>query len=310
MLYMRQLHAWLIGVVLVVALTEGCSRNNDDRITIGVSYQRLQSEFVINIQDALREKAKELNVRLIESDGQGKAENQISQVENFIVQKVDAIILNPVDRNSCAPAVDKAVAAGISIVVVNAQVSNLNKANAYIGSDDSEAGRIEMQYIVDKLGGKGNIVILNGTHGHSAEISRTKGNKEIIARYPDMNIIAEQSANWDRAQAMTIMENWLQSGKKIDAVVAQNDEMALGAYKAIEAVNKQEEIHIIGIDAIPDALRAVEEGKLVATVFQDARGQGAGAVEIALKVIRGETIKHINYIPFQLVTRENLARFR
>lgn len=306
--------ASVLAGVFVLIVFQGCGRKEDVSskapLKIGVSYQNLQNEFIINIQDALQMRAKELGVTLIEADGQGKAENQLAQIENFIVQRVDAIILNPFDRSACAPAVDKAVAAKIPIVVMNAEVVNLDKASAYVGSDNSEAGRIEMQYIADRLNSQGNVVIIHGPNGHSAEIDRTKGNKEILAAYPKLRLVAEQTANWDRSQAMTLMENWLQSGKTINAVVAQNDEMALGAYKAIEAARKQNEMLVIGIDAIPDALKAVEEGELAGTVFQDAKGQGKKAVEIAVKVIRGEPVNHMNYIPFQLVTKENMTEFQ
>jgi len=279
------------------------------KFTIGMTYQNLQNEFIVYIQQGARAKAAELGVTFIESDGQGKAENQISQVENFIARKVDAIILNPFDKEGCAPAVDKAVAAGIPLIVVNAQVVNMDKANIYIGSDDIDAGKIEMQYIADLLKGKGNIVIIHGPNGHSAEVQRTIGNKEILKKYPGITVLFEQTANWDRAQAMSLMENWLQTGKTINAVVAQNDEMALGAYKAIEAAGKQNSIPVIGIDAIPDALQSVKNGKMVATVFQDAKGQGAGAVEFAVKILKGDNVPKSYFIPFVLVTKANLSKF-
>lgn len=286
------------------------SGQNADKLTIGVSYQNLQNEFAIKIQDAIRAKTKELGIELVEADGQGKAENQIAQVENFITQKVDAIILQPYDKNGSAPAVDKAVAAKIPIIVVNAQVSNLDKATAYSGSDDVVAGKLETEFVVDKLGGKGNVVIIHGPNGNSAEINRTEGIKEVLSKQPDIKILAEQTANWDRAQALSLMENWLQTYPDIDAVIAQNDEMALGAYKAIEAAGKQNEIIVVGIDAIPDALKSVEEGKLAATVFQDARGQGGQAVELAVKAVKGEPFEHINYIPFELVTKDNVSQYK
>ena len=238
-------------------------------VKIGVSFQNMQNEFIIYMSDALRAKAKTLGVALVESDGQGKAENQVSAVENFIAQKVDAIVLNPYDKEGCAPAVEKAVAANIPIVVVNAQVVNLDKANAYVGSDDIDAGKIEMQHIADLIKGKGNVAIIHGPNGNSAEVQRTQGNMEILKKYPEIKVVFEQTANWDRAQALSLMENWLQTGKQIDAVVAQNDEMALGASRAIQAAKKN--IPVIGIDAIPDALKGVKDGKLVATVFQDAQ---------------------------------------
>ncbi len=273
---------------------------------IGVTYQNLQNEFIVNIAKAVEEKAKELDVTLIESDGQGKAEVQISQVENFIAQHVDAILLIPFDKEGCAPAVQKAVAAKIPLVVFNAQVTNVELANTYVGSDDMEAGRIEMQYIADLLKGKGNIAIIHGPNGHSAEVQRTEGNKEILKKYPDIKVLFEQTANWDRAQALSLTENWLQTGKPLNAIVAQNDEMALGAYKAIEAAGKAKDIPVIGIDAIADALKSVKEGKMAATVFQDAHGQGATAVEMAVKILKGEQVPKVVNIPFKLITKENV----
>ncbi len=316
---MRMITQWLknhkltLVTILLVAAFTGCSQKQSSpaqhRITIGITYQNLQNEFIINIQDAVRAEAKKLNVDLVEADGQGKAENQISQVEDFIARGVDAIILNPYDKEGSAHAVDLAVEAHKPIVVVNAIVSNLDKANAYVGSEDAEAGRIATQRIMDLLHGKGNIVVIHGPNGHSAEVQRSEGIRQVLAKYPDAKIVAEQTANWDRAQALNLMENWLASGRKIDAVIAQNDEMALGALKAIESAGKQNQIAVIGIDAIPDALKAVTDGKLVGTVFQDARGQGSLAVDLAVQLVEGKPVKHDNYIPFQLVTKENVTNF-
>mgnify|MGYP002622335706 CR=1 FL=1 len=279
------------------------------KIKVGIVYTTLTNEFAVKIQAAVREKAQELGIELLEADGQGKPENQIAQVENFITQKVDAIILQPYDRNGTAPAVDKAVNANIPIVVVNAQTSNVEKALAYVGSDDVYAGELEMQYIADQLGGKGNIVIIRGPYGNSAEVDRTEGNRNVLAKYPDINVLADQTANWDRAEAMVLMENWLQTYPDIDAVVAQNDEMALGAYQAIKAAKKENEILVIGIDAIEDALKSVANGEMVATVFQDAVGQGHTAVELAVKAAKGEAVEFENWIPFILVTQENINDF-
>ena len=276
--------------------------------TIGISYQNLQNEFILNIQDAVRKRAKELNVKLIEVEGQGKAENQISQVENFLAMDVDAIILNPFDKYGSAPVVSIAKREGKPIVVLNALVINIDKADAYVGSDDSEAGRIATTHICKLLNGKGNIAIIRGPNGHSAEIQRTAGITEVLKDYPDVKVIFDQSANWDRAQGLNLMENWLGTGKEINGVIAQNDEMALGAYKAIEAAGKQKDIQVIGIDAISDALKAVKEGRLCATVFQDARGQGTLAIDIAVKLLHGEKVNHSNYIPFQLITKKDLIK--
>jgi inositol transport system substrate-binding protein len=301
-------------IVLLTLAFAGCNQKQDQttaqaghRITVGISYQNLQNEFIINIQEAVRNEAKKLNVDL--ADGQGSAESQISEVQDFIARGVDAIILNPYDKEGSAHAVDLAVQAHKPIVIVNAIVSNLDKADAYVGSQDAEAGRIAAQRIMDVLHGRGNIAVIHGPYGHSAELQRSEGIREVLAKYPGGSIVLEQTANWDRAQALNLMENWLASGHKIDAVIAQNDEMALGAYKAIEAAGKQKDIAVIGIDAIPDALKAVAAGKLAGTVFQDAKGQGSLAVDLAVQIVQGGKVKHDNYLPFTLVTTENVGKF-
>jgi len=302
----------LFLMVIVSCCNQACNRKSlkEYDYIIGVSYQNLQNEFVINIQDAIREKAGELNVKLYEVDGQGKAENQISQVENFLALDVDAIILSPFDKYGSAPVVSIANREMIPVVVVNAVVVNLDKANAYVGSNDREAGRIAAGHIAGLMEGKGNIALIRGPNGHSAEIQRTEGILEILDKHPGMEIVFDQSGNWDRTQGLELMENWLSTGKQIDAVISQNDEMALGAQKAVEAAGKQNDILVIGIDAIPDALRAVQDGKICATVFQDARGQGTLSLELAIRLIRGDSITHTHYIPFQLVTKENLSEFQ
>ncbi|MCK4748977.1 MAG: substrate-binding domain-containing protein [Bacteroidales bacterium] len=302
----------LCCLLIIACCNQACNRKSlqEYDYIIGVSYQNLQNEFIINIQDAIREKAGELNVKLYEVDGQGKAENQIAQVENFLALDVDAIILNPFDTYGSAPVVSIANREMKPVIVVNSVVVNLDKANAYVGSNDREAGRIAAGHIAELLEGKGAIAMIRGPNGHSAEIQRTEGILEIMDNHQEMEIIFDQSGNWDRTQGLELMENWLSTGKQIDAVIAQNDEMALGAQKAVEAAGKQNDILVIGIDAIPDALRAVQDGKLCATVFQDARGQGILSLELAIRVIRGDSIKHTHYIPFQLVTKENLSEFQ
>ena len=131
-----------------------------------------------------------------------------------------------------------------------------------------------------------------------------------MANYPDIKIVAEQTANWDRAEAMTLMENWLQMGDQIDGVVAQNDEMAIGALKAIQAAGMEDSIKVVGIDAIADALALVESEEMIGTVYQDAVGQGAGAVEAAVKAVKGEAVEKETLIPYVLITKENVAEWK
>jgi len=314
LIFIKRFHAsmnLIVAAILTIAVLNGCSRNSKTvhQIIIGVSYQDLQNEFVIRLQDAIRVKAKELNIRLVELDGQGYAEKQVSQIENFVARNVDAIILNPEDQYGSSPAVDIAVREHKPIIVVNSIVANLDKADAYVGSPDVEAGKIEALEIMRLLNGKGNVVLIQGPYGHSAEIQRSKGIREVLSKFPGAEIVAQQTGNWDRAQALSVMENWLSAGRKIDAVIAENDEMAMGANKAISAEGKQKKIFVIGIDAISDALMAVSHGEIAGTVFQDAHGQGALAVELAYQIVKGIKIIHTNFIPFQLVTKENVDNF-
>ncbi|MBI0579333.1 substrate-binding domain-containing protein [Neobacillus cucumis] len=313
---MKSVKVFASVLLLLIAILSGCSSKSSEsaggtekgKIKIGVLYQNLQNEYIVNLQDSIRKYAKTAGVQLIESDGEGKAENQISQVENLINQQVDAIILNPADKSGSAAVVEQAAAAKIPIITVLAVVSNEEKATAHVGSDDVEAGKIEMKHIADLLGGKGTIAIIHGPNGNSAEVNRTEGNKEVLKDYPNIKVAAQQTANWSREEALSLTENWLQS-QKLDAIVAQNDEMALGAIKALSAAGKLKDTKVIGIDAIPDAFNSIQAGELSATVFQDVDAQGKMAVEVAEKAAKGDKVQKENMIPFQLVTKDNLEKF-
>jgi inositol transport system substrate-binding protein len=254
-------------------------------------------------------RAKEKNVKLIITDAQLTAEKQVQQVETFISQKVDAIILNPCEVEASSPAVDKAKAAGIPIVNVNSETKST--PDAFVGSRDEEAGEIAMEQLAKLINYSGNVVIMDGNMGQAAQIKRSVGAMNVVAKYPNLKIIAEQTAQWDRAKAMTLMENWIQSyGSKINAVFAQNDEMGMGALQALEQVKLKSKVVLVSVDAIADALQAVKAGRLNATVYQDAKGQGAGAIDFALKLIKKEpTDKKETFIPFKLVTIENVNDF-
>ena len=299
----------LIALALVLALC-GCGRQEPGAkpITIGVTLLNLSNEFIVMLHQAMEAKAKELGVKLIVNDAQRSAERQVQQVESFIAQKVDAIILNPCEVEASSPAVDKALAAGIPIVNVNSETRTA--PTAFVGSRDEESGRIAMDYLAKRLNGQGNIVMMHGFMGQAAQIKRDQGAREILAKQPVLKLLADQTAEWDRAKAMSLMENWIQSlGPKINAVFAQNDEMAMGALLALEQAKLKDKVIVAGVDAIADALQAVRAGRLDATVFQDARGQGSGAVEVAVKIIKKQPFEKQVFIPFQLVTKENVGQY-
>ncbi|MGO9256199.1 MAG: sugar ABC transporter substrate-binding protein [Bryobacteraceae bacterium] len=274
---------------------------------IGVSLLNLSNEFIVMLNQAMDDKARQLGVRLIVTDAQRSADKQVQQVESFVAQKVDAIVLNPCEVEASAPAVDKALAAGIPVVNVNSETKSA--PTAFVGSRDEDAGRIAMEYIAKRLGGRGNVLMIHGYMGQAAQIKRNQGALDVLAKNPGLKLLAQQSADWDRAKAMGLMENWIQSYDRIDAVFAQNDEMALGALMALEQAHRKEKVVLVGVDAIADGLAAVRDGRLDATLFQDAKGQGATAVETAVKIIRREPYEKQTLIPFQLVTRENVGQY-
>lgn len=279
----------------------------DKKIVVGMTLYSLKNEFTVRLSNAAKKKAEELGVELKIYDGNYDPNTQINQVETMISDGVDAIILNPQDAKACAVAVDKAAAANIPVIGVNTRVDS-DKLTSYVGSKDVYAGELEMQAIADKLGGKGNIVILDGPLGQSAQLERSEGIQNVLKKYPDIKVLAEKTANWSRSEAMTVMENWLQAFDKIDAVVGENDEMALGARQAIEA--KGLDIPTIGVDGITDALNAVEKGTLIASIFQDGAGQGSKALEIAVAKAKGENVDKEYWIDFEPVTKDNVAEFK
>ncbi len=232
----------------------------------------------------------------------------MQQVDNFIAQRVDAIILNPCEVEASSPAVDRALAAGIPIVNVNSETRSA--PTAFVGSRDEESARIAMGYLAQRLDGQGRLVLMQGFMGQAAQIKRDQGAREVLAQHPGLQLLADQTAEWDRAKAVTLMENWIQSyGAKIDAVFAQNDEMAIGAVIALEQAHLKDRVVVVGVDAIAEALQMVQGGRLDATVFQDARAQGGSAVEIAAAIVRGQPYAKQTYIPFRLVTKDNVGTY-
>jgi len=291
----------------IAALICGCGAK-DERPIVGVSLLNLANEFIVKIEGALEDEAKQLGVRLVVNDAQRDAGRQIQQVENFIAQGVNAIVLNPCELEASSPAVEKAKAAGIPIVNVNSETSAT--PDAFVGSRDEESARLAMEFIAEKLNGKGGILMMHGFMGQAAQIKRDAGAREVLAKFPNMQLLAAQTAEWDRAKAVTLMENWLQShGDKISAVFAQNDEMAMGALLAIERAGRKKDILVVGVDAIGDALQAVKEGRLDATVFQDGEGQARQALRAAVALSRKEAVEKQTFIPFKLVTQENVGEF-
>ncbi|MEM1505303.1 sugar ABC transporter substrate-binding protein [Domibacillus sp. 8LH] len=315
---MKKSRKWLAAMgFLFILLLAGCSKEAggpedkaEDHKVIGVSMANFSDQYVTYMLDAMKEEEKKhSSVEFIYTDAQDDSSTQMSQIENFISRDVDTIIFSPVDTVAAEGMLDTINAASIPSIVLLKTFDGVEKATAYVGSESMQAGIIQMEEAAKMLGGKGNIAILMGPLGHEAQVKRTEGNKQVIDKKPKMKVVLEGAADYDREKGMTLMENWLQTNKKIDAVIANNDEMAIGAIMAIEAAGKLDDILVAGIDATPPALEYVQEGKMELTVFQDAIGQGTSAIQTAVKTANGEKVEKNILIPFELVTKENAAKY-
>ena len=306
---LRSVILLVLALSMLLALTACSTSQKSDKVKIGVTLMDFSTEFGIGLKDYMTAKADAMgDVELTVVDAGGDAAKQLQQVETFISQKVDAIIMQPQEQEACSPAIDKAKAAGIPII--NCNSLTITEPDAYVGSNDSESAEIAMTYIAEQLGGKGNVLMMHGHPGQTAEVKRTEGAMDILAQNPDMTLLDEQTADWDRAEAMTLMENWIQAyGDQINAVFCQNDEMALGALNALVQAGKKDNVLVVGVDALDDALQSVKDGKMDATVYQDCKGQAEGAIEAAYKLAKGESVEKEILIPFILVTTENVDEY-
>jgi inositol transport system substrate-binding protein len=320
-MFVKKINLVVVSIILV-ALLAACAApaaqptqppasgsGSDEKITIGVT-MLFDDLWLTTLRDAMTEyAATQPNVELVMVDSKEDVATQLAQVENFVTQKVDAIVVIPANTDAADPMTKAAQDAGIPLVYVNRIPSNLPEGVSYVGSDSIQAGIMQAEWLAEKLGGKGNVVIMNGNLAQEAAQKRTEGEKQVFAKFPDIKIIKEDTGNWSRDQGLALMENWLASGDQIDAVASNNDEMAIGAIQAIDAAGKLGEILVGGVDASPDALQEMDKGRLDVTVFQNAKGQGEGGIKVAIALAKGEKVDQITWVPFELVTPENYKNY-
>ncbi|MCG8483279.1 MAG: sugar ABC transporter substrate-binding protein [Clostridia bacterium] len=307
----------ILAMLMLTALLAGCGGNTDEGSAepqeetqkYALLMSHMTNAFTMELSGAVKDKADELGVSLTVFDGENDAAKQISQAESAISQGYDAIIIEAISVDGIKPAVQAAKDAGIPIVTINQKITQQELANCFVGVSHVEGGSIEMEKVVEDLDGKGNIAILLGPMGSDGQIGRREGYSNVLESYPDIEIVFEQSANWKTDEALKLVENWLQTGKEINAIVAQNDGMALGALKAVEDAKLLENIKVYGVDAVPDALAAVQEGRLSATVSQSTTNQGLQAMEACYKIVNGETVPEEIIVGHTLITQDNVADF-
>ena len=281
--------------------------------TVGVSMALFDDNFLTAVRESMRQRAGELHVSIQFEDAQNDIGRQLSQVQNFLAQKVDAIVVNPVDTDATPRITRLVTGAGVPLVYVNRMPADkkLPAKVSFVGSDETKSGTLEMAEVCRLMQGKGEIVILMGELTNQSARQRTKDIDDVIAR-PDcrgIRVLDKQAANWKRTQAADLMTNWLSAGLKPQAVVANDDEMAIGAIQSLKRSKLLSRTIVAGIDATPDALAAMKAGELKVTVFQNAPAQGRGAVETALRLAKGESVPSFVWVPFELVTPANLPSY-
>ncbi|MHA7861428.1 sugar ABC transporter substrate-binding protein [Tessaracoccus sp. Y36] len=279
------------------------------KLKIGAAFPILD-QFLQTVADGMTARAEEAGVELVVVSAQERADMQLSQIENFISQDMDAIIVLPQDTDATDPITSAATAADIPLVYVNRRPAALPADIPYVGSNSLIAGQLQMEALGELINWEGNVAILQGDPSQEAAQMRTQGCKDVIDEHEGLKLIREQAGNWYRDKGLSITENWIQSGDQIDIICSNNDEMALGAIQALKAAGQLEDVVIGGVDATSDALVAMEAGELEVTVFQDAKGQGAGGVDTAIRLYNGDAVPSVIDVPYLLVTPENINEFK
>src|SRR6056297_1732986 len=247
---------------------------------IGLSVSTLNNPFFVELKNGAEEKAADLGVEITVVDARDNAAKQLNDIQDLIQRKVDLLIINPTDSDAIVTAIEDANNAGIPVITVD-RGANGGEVLVHIASDNVAGGAMAAAFLAEQINFNGKVVELVGIPGTSAARDRGKGFETKLKDYPDIELVAKQSANFNRAEGLKVMENILQAHPDIDAVFAQNDGMALGAVEALRAAGKLDEVVVVGFDAIDDAVKAVEKGEMAGTIAQQPALMGSLSVEKA-----------------------------
>ena len=303
----------IVSIIMVLSLMvlAACSMDSgltDDKkekkdsmkdVKVGVSISTLNNPFFVSLKDGIEKEAKEKGMKVTVVDAQDDTAKQISGIEDLILQKVDVLLVNPTDSAAISSAVQSANEAGIPVITID-RSSDEGDIETFIASDNVAGGEMAAEYLVKELGEKAKVVELEGVSGASATRERGKGFHNIADK--QLDVLTSQTAEFDRTKGLNLMENILQGNNDVQAVFAHNDEMALGAIEAIKAAGK--DIIVVGFDGNDDALKAVENGELKATIAQQPALIGEEAVNAAEKILKGDKVDDTISVPLKLVTKE------
>jgi len=288
----------------MTACGAGDTEANSGKTRIGVTVYDMSS-FITAGKEGMDAYAKANDIELLWNSANNDVSTQASQVDSLINQGVDAIIVVPAQADSLGPQVASAKAKNIPLLAVNAALESTD-LSGNVQPDDVAAGAQEMQMMADKLGGRGNIVVLQGPLGGSGEINRGKGIDQVLAKYPDIKVLAKDTANWKRDEAVNKTKNWISSfGPQINGVVAQNDDMGLGALQAFKEAGRTG-VPIVGIDGIEDGLNAVKSGEFIGTSLQNGTVELSAGLAVAEALVKGEQVKTDPVYIMPAITKDNV----
>jgi inositol transport system substrate-binding protein len=281
----------------------------DKQFVIGYTNLADTDVFTMSRKTAFIEAAKgDPSIKILFTDANGDINKQLDQIDNFIAQKVNAIVVVPVDYEGIVPGVEKANAASIPVIALG--IESAGGKYTFVGSKNIDAGRLQGVFMKEKLPKNAQVLYLQGTPGlyHSKE--RLQGFTEAcLSKRPDVKVLANLPGNYDRAEGMKITEDWVQSFKQFDAVIAANDQMALGALQALKTAGRLKGVLISGVDGTADALNAIKAGEMAQSVFQNAKGQAQGAYEVVQLIKKGQPAPKEKLIAFESITRENVDKY-
>nr|WP_234293328.1 ribose ABC transporter substrate-binding protein RbsB [Fictibacillus sp. FJAT-27399] len=281
--------------------TDDNKKKGKGDLKIGLSVSTLNNPFFVTLKEGAEKEAKKAGVQLKTVDAQDDSAKQVNDIEDLIQQGVDVLLVNPTDSAAISSAIESANSANIPVITVDRSAEG-GKVISHIASDNVKGGQMAGDYIAKQLKGKGNVVELEGISGSSAARERGEGFHKAVDKEKGIKIVAKQTASFDRAKGLNVMENILQGNKKVDAVFAHNDEMALGALQALEAAGLKDVV-VVGFDATDDAQKAIKEGKMAATVAQKPDMIGSEAVQTAVKVNKDEKVEKFVPVDLDLITK-------
>jgi inositol transport system substrate-binding protein len=309
------IYTWVIMIIMFTSIIffSGCGKKKEDKVVrIGVTISNPEDRFIEYMKSGMDKYAENLGpaIEVEYLDAKMDVSKQIEHVKYFVEKEMDAIVVLIVDQKTTSEMTKLALKAKIPLVYANNfpeefKDKEIPKGIHILRYNGKKAGELQMEYLAERLNGKGNVAILMGALGNIGSYERTEGVEEIAEKYPGINIVKKESARWLAPLASSVVEEWLNTGVEFDAIAANNDEMAIGAIRVLEKYGKAEEVIVVGVDGTPEGVAELKSGKLAATVLQSSYGQGKDSLDAAFKAAKGEAVPSEIWMPVQLLTLKN-----